>query len=440
MKMRHIAAAAAACCICAASAAVPVGAATGDSWKEAYHNTLNSYQSAKWALYDIDNNGTPELFVETEPGDNSEINVFTYSDDNVKKIGEEFAAAIYGNQATGEILFGYFSLMARTNGSIVYQFNGTALTKTLSFAKTGEDEATLEYSVNDTPVGYEEYSQYESRYNSESLTEINFDRQAFWQETETALEPWKTAYIEFLEEAAKDIEPQDKTNYSLIDFNQDGIPEIVAAYKDEESFDDDYDQPAVYTYKNGEVVEANEEKSEDDFGGKQGWWSIYSPSLCANEQYGYYYADYEGMWIFFKFDGTNLVLTDVFTCFGENEYIHNGYDVSKADYEAALKKYDPVIKGGFEVQYENAIGDIMPVVNYQPKTNQTQPTDPDDNNQNNTDNNQNNQNTNNTNNTSNQTNNTAADAPKTGDAGTGAALAVLLTAAGAAFLAQKKRR
>lgn len=440
MKMKRFTASIAALCICAVSAGIQASAASNDNWKEAYHNTVKNYDSAEWALYDIDSNGTPELFIAaTEPGsgENYDINVFTYSNKIVKQIGEEYGASLYIKPKTNEIVFSYESLMARLHETIVYKFSGSTLTKVVNFAEEGNDEGGApDFYINgkNVPTDSKEYNRYENLYNPNVLTEISFDRQEFWQTTDETLEAWKKAYIDSVKKESTSNEPDRRTNYSLIDFNQDGIPELVAANTNDDVMI--YDTPEVYTYQNGKVITV-EMDEPDNFGEKKGWWNIYSGSLYADEQSGFYYADYEGTEIYFKFNGTELILTDVFSIFNDNEYIHNGYDVSKSSFDTALKKYDSVKRNGRKVQYEYAIDDIQPILNYQSKNSSSQSSNSESTN-NNQNNNNNNTNNNNTNTNTGKTGTSSA--PKTGDAGTGLALAVLLTAAGSAVLVSAKQK
>ncbi len=92
-------------------------------------------------------------------------------------------------------------------------------------------------------------------------------------------------------------------------------------------------------------------------------WSIYSPSLYANTQYGYYYCDYESKMLFFKYNGSSFVLESIFQKWSDG-YRYNGYSTTKTNYEQQLKKYQSVINTGSKVKYPYDIFDIIPVLNY----------------------------------------------------------------------------
>ena len=175
-------------------------------------------------------------------------------------------------------------------------------------------------------------------------------------------EPWKDAYIEWLQYHAYG---EGRTHYSLIDFDQNGIPELVAADKSPDVFV--YDCPVVYTYANGGMIEVYQDLESGDFGEHQGWWNIYSSSLCANKKSGYYYNDYEGQQIFFRYKNNRLVLEAVFNIWQtgyDNQYIYNGYAVTEDEYNEHLQKYRNIINNGFKVKYEYDVSNVKPIRDY----------------------------------------------------------------------------
>ncbi len=175
-------------------------------------------------------------------------------------------------------------------------------------------------------------------------------------------ESWKDAYIEWLQYYAYG---EGRTHYSLIDFDQNGIPELVAADKSSDVFV--YDCPVVYTYANGGMIEVYQDLESGDFGEHQGWWNIYSSSLCANKKSGYYYNDYEGQQIFFRYKNNRLVLEAVFNIWQtgyDNQYIYNGYAVTEDEYNEHLQKYRNIINNGFKVKYEYDISNVKPIRDY----------------------------------------------------------------------------
>ena len=173
-------------------------------------------------------------------------------------------------------------------------------------------------------------------------------------------EPWRKAYIRYLRNLSRQFDGSvgQRTNYSLIDFDQNGIPELVMADKGQNYIND---QPQVFTYSDGMVTKVSEYVEDNKFG--SGWWSIYSPSLYANTEYGYYYCDYESQMLFFKYNGKQFVLESILQKW-DNDYRYNGYSTTKANYDQQLQKYKSVLDSGIKVNYEFYITNFEPVLNY----------------------------------------------------------------------------
>lgn len=151
----------------------------------------------------------------------------------------------------------------------------------------------------------------------------------------------------------------------MIDFDQNGIPELVTANKSPDTFINDC--PVVYTYANGGMIEVYQDLESGDFGEHQGWWNIYSGSLCANKKSGYYYNDYEGQQIFFRYKNNRLVLEAVFNIWQtgyDNQYIYNGYAVTEDEYNEHLQKYRNIINNGFKVKYEYDVSNVKQIRDY----------------------------------------------------------------------------
>ena len=364
----------------------------GTSWQDAYFNEiLNHYDpdDGAFSLYDIDCNGVPELFIRTNGTGSYEFEVYTYANQNLSYCNTLYVNMVYKLPDSKEILGG-ISLPPRGgaygyNESTVYQLNGITLTKTLSFGtKINADDGSVNaYTLNGNSTSYTEYQKYESQYNPEHLSELSFhtiqgliggEGQEIWAYcVKSALsisqvsEPWKKAYIAWLEESSflnmnqerSGSEPVcNRTHYSLIDFDQNGIPELVTADKGQNYIND---QPQVYTYSNGQMIQVSEYVDSAKFG--PGWWSIYSPSLYANTQYEYYYCNYESTMLFFKYDGRKFILEAILQHW-DNEYKIDGYSTTKSNYDKKLQEYQSVLNTGFKVSYEYDISDITPVVNY----------------------------------------------------------------------------
>ncbi|MBR3268255.1 MAG: hypothetical protein IKI58_05970 [Oscillospiraceae bacterium] len=489
MKMRHIAAAAAACCICAASAAVPVGAlrdedersfGTGWEWEKPYSDKAISYiddyeeefQDNKlvYNLYDVDGNGTPELFVGViGTKDTLEVDIYTYSNHSVVKVNPDtiFANIIDSCNGIGQFLAtestGGYGLPASFEYT-VYQLNGTQLTQ----MKVSETEPTGEYAKRDTILDG----------NSEYLGGlIGADADIYWGEAVSKAMKRSRIQSPSLSAPVMDanaldyrivVYEADWYDGGTVDFAWQEVPgadgyEVLVHWVGEEDPDISNDNYEDYYMKS-----VTDTHYEEDYGlYEYPFVTSISAMVRAykNSANGRIYGDWSSEKVF-DYEKTKVKIVTVDTngtlitpdafivgthIISEDEVDALNPEGMNDEYYAGLKEewrengqLNAVIQNLTTVSATKA-GYTAASVTVSPNTTGLvkivmTPVSETDNNQNNTDNNQNNQNTNNTNNTSNQTNNTAADAPKTGDAGTGAALAVLLTAAGAAFLAQKKRR
>lgn len=394
MKLRRLFSAIAAGVMFVTSSSFQVSGA-GGNWQDAYYNKiLASYNSDNldlggglFRLYDIDRSGVPELFVLQNGTGSYTISAYTYTSGSIRAISTIYANEIYEVPNNKEILC-TSSVMARGsnygyNNATVYQLSGTALQQRLTFGTVidASNGSIAGYSVNDQSVSQTEYLKYANQYNTNELTSfawigiqglLGSEGTELWYEvvkeatgTAVATEAWKNAYISWLKTEAASSDPMRKTNYSLIDFDRNGIPELVAANKSTSYYS--FDTPIVYTYANGKMTEVTQDYESGDFGPNQAWWNIYSPSLYADTQSGYYYAINETMSIFFKYYNHKLVLEAVFNRMetnGRYRYIYNGYEVSASNYESNLQKYKKLTGSGSKVQYEYSITNTSPVTNY----------------------------------------------------------------------------
>ncbi len=164
------------------------GAVTNYEWENAYHDMLYRVfgvnTEAEYALFDVNQDGTPELFVsEFGTGGNNEVYVETYMNGLIY-LNENIsidAAYLYSVPDKKYLICNYISLPAQYTETTVYSLNlgprvRTPFKKVVTLAQDGIDgSSTPSYYINDNPVSYAEYAKYEKDYLPQSMVEIEFE-------------------------------------------------------------------------------------------------------------------------------------------------------------------------------------------------------------------------------------------------------------------------
>lgn len=415
------------------------------AWKDAYKEILKSYDAdnAAYGLYDLDNDGIPELFVSSGFSHAADVLVYTYDSDNVIKLDDY----VYGSWGAVDILKDSGELVSSHSGQGIsicslYKKTGDKMEQVISYwDNAGAVEDGAEYKINEQNVSKEEYfDSYDSHFKGKEVLTIGNDNPSVSdlslidnyakedlndepKEPEKTQKSWQKAYADFI--SGKN------GKFSLVYIDNDDIPELIYATSDGGS------GISIYKYSDGEVISVDNCGFADASMNKSVAYLEKQNLICvtdARTNGKYYYL--------FTIENDELK---------ENGNISFGYlnkdfsiDGNPATEDECNAKADEYKIPDMTAIDRDAMYDINEenVIKYLSVENDTQETEKPQNN--NTNNNNNNNNNNNTkNNTANNGGKSAtADktgvSPDTGDKGTGIALCVAASAVMAAWITRKK--
>lgn len=428
------------------------------AWKDAYKEILKSCDvaNAAYGLYDLDNDGIPELFVPEGGIHYSGCNIYSYADGEVVSLGKN---GIYGwiriLTDTGDIIYGNM----QQGGSVAYSLrkSGNKIDTLVSYIDdyfSVTDNPT--FTVNDKEVSAKEYvDSYNSNFkgreeltlgmacncpsvsdyslidnytnNKDSLSMqgklsinegLSYEEYGIKEEPEKTQKSWQKAYADFI--SGKD------GKFSLVYIDNDDIPELIYATSDGGS------GISIYKYSDGEVKSIDNCGFADNSTNKSVAYLEKQNLICvtdARTNGKYYYL--------YTIENDELK---------ENGNISFGYlnkdfsiDGNPATEDECNAKADEYKIPDMTAIDRDAMYDINEenVIKYLSVENDTQETEKPQNN------NTNNNNNNTKNNTANNGGKSAtADktgvSPDTGDKGTGIALCVAASAVMAAWITRKK--
>lgn len=418
------------------------------AWKDAYKEILKSYDAdnAAYGLYDLDNDGIPELFVSSGFSHAADVLVYTYDSDNVIKLDDY----VYGSWGAVDILKDSGELVSSHSGQGIsicslYKKTGDKMEQVISYwDNAGAVEDGAEYKINEQNVSKEEYfDSYDSHFKGKEVLTIGNDNPSVSdlsfidnyakedlndepKEPEKTQKSWQKAYADFI--SGKD------GKFSLVYIDNDDIPELIYATSDGGS------GISIYKYSDGEVISVDNCGFADNSMNKSVAYLEKQNLICvtdARTNGKYYYL--------YTIENDELK---------ENGNISFGYlnkdfsiDGNPATEDECNAKADEYKIPDMTAIDRDAMYDINEenVIKYLSVENDTQETEKPQNN--NTNNNNNNDNNNNNNNTKNNTANNGGKSatadktgvsPDTGDKGTGIALCVAASAVMAAWITRKK--
>ncbi|HCR72884.1 MAG TPA: hypothetical protein DIW26_00275 [Ruminococcus sp.] len=150
------------------------------AWKDAYKEILKSCDvaNAAYGLYDLDNDGIPELFVSSGFSHAADVLVYTYDSDNVIKLDDY----VYGSWGAIDILKDSGELVSSHSGQGIsicslYKKTGDKMEQVISYwDNAGAVEDGAEYKINEQNVSKEEYfDSYDSHFKGKEVLTIGND-------------------------------------------------------------------------------------------------------------------------------------------------------------------------------------------------------------------------------------------------------------------------
>lgn len=339
------------CCAAVAlsAAAFSASAADDNDWKGIYKAFLydelklddREGQSLAFSIFDIDENGTPELILSPGNVHLYQCRVYTVSGGELTLIDYEMGSSgvCFCVPAKHYLISTYIGMGAEIDS--YFSLEGTKLTPVISFYNDeyAVKESGTDYTINDEKVTAEEYNNEYAKYFS--ADEICLGRTYPLSENSikyavTGYKSYKKAYGALLREVYADSE-WGPSVFSLMDITGDKKPELFV--RSGVTTD-------IYTFADGRVQYMRSEylhmmsadSAECSYGYSSGGKMLVMRAVSEKESArSYTYLKY----------GKNGLTEQVSVCCGYNadgEYVYevNGKEVTEEEYEAALKKYSRI--------------------------------------------------------------------------------------------------
>lgn len=146
---------------------IPSYANESDNIISAYLNILNGYSdkeggTAKYIVYDIDKNGTPELIIESGVASASILNFYTFDNDDVKWLGSKEGSHVS------------LASVPNKNGILRTSAHSSFQHVSLISIKDNKIEETEIFAEMLTPEEYNEHGYYEPNYFFDGAEDLNF--------------------------------------------------------------------------------------------------------------------------------------------------------------------------------------------------------------------------------------------------------------------------
>lgn len=146
---------------------IPSYANESDNIISAYLNILNGYSdkeggTAKYIVYDIDKNGTPELIIESGVASASILNFYTFDNDDVKWLGSKEGSHVS------------LASVPNKNGILRTSAHSSFQHVSLISIKDNKIEETEIFAEMLTPEEYNEHRYYEPNYFFDGAEDLNF--------------------------------------------------------------------------------------------------------------------------------------------------------------------------------------------------------------------------------------------------------------------------
>ena len=209
------------------------------SWQEGYKATLTEYMTsetfdeafAKYELYDVDSNGTPELFISAGEAHMSELYIYTFANNKVVDLFEGSINGAYGSAyivPTNKYIY-FKGGNQGWDWTRVYQLNGDKITQVATLTDTtfAVSADYYGYKYNDTKITKSQYDSYLKQYTSDSLNGIGREKSFDGLYSDEAFAKNYSSWQEGYKEELSRIDSPNSYTYGIMDINADGIPELM---------------------------------------------------------------------------------------------------------------------------------------------------------------------------------------------------------------------